>query len=783
MFKQTNKWLSIVLVAGVCFFSATRTLLAAGDDQVIDGGKWKIIYHSEGRTVDYTYNNETILSGVYVKAKNNTEFLNSSDYENIAITKESVSDVFGTGDKFSITYQQAGKPDLQQIFYFYPNHDYFLTEAYIQSATETSSNYIAPVVSFTRNSFLPSDKNNRALCVPFDNDAWVRYSSKPLTKDSVSFEVTSIFNGTQRQGLVMGSVEHDTWKTGIRFSTKENQYVDKLECFGGITHELTRDINPAKTSKEHGSIYGKQLKSPKILVGFFADWRKGMDQYGEACALVAPPRGWANGTPFGWNSWGAMATKVNYNGVLDVSDYIKQELQPKSFENNGTVFIGLDSYWNDNFTDSQLRSFVNHCKENGQGAGIYWGPFSDWNGNGDRYVEGTDGKYKYKDISLYANGKVRSIASNALDPTHPGTKEMIAYYVARFKKLGFNYIKLDFINNGTLEADSFYDKTVTTGIQAYNHGMKYLSDLCGPDVFLALSIAPSFPAQYGNSKRLSCDVWGEMSEGDATTGYLLNSLSFGWWLDKVYDYNDADHLVLDNYAPGANRARITSGVITGIYMLGDNLSQKGTFTGDLDVREQVATYATNPDINDIARLGQSFYPVEGYMALAPSRAENFFMLNTTTDVYFVVFNYQISSKSGDMELSRLGISSGEIESVKELWSGTEVTIENEKLHYYVPFQDVKVYRIRKKGTGTSTIGIKKPEQRLFCYAQSGSTLMLKSDEELTNVQLVSTDGKVFPAKTGGTNTNQISIDGFPKGVYIVWAKTKSGQVLHSKFIM
>ena len=38
----------------------------------------------------------------------------------------------------------------------------------------------------------------------------------------------------------------------------------------------------------------------------------------------------------------------------------------------------------------------------------------------------------------------------------------------------------------------------------------------------------------------------------------MNAVSYGWWQDLVYQYNDADHIVLKDATEGENRARITS---------------------------------------------------------------------------------------------------------------------------------------------------------------------------------------------------------------------------------
>jgi alpha-galactosidase len=347
--------------------------------------------------------------------------------------------------------------------------------------------------------------------------------------------------------------------------------------------------------------------------------------------------------------------------------------------------------------------FVEHCKANGQKAGIYWCPFSDWGGNGEAPVEGTNGKWKYKDIYLYTNGKPRKVESLALDVTHIATKQRMSYYINKFKRLGYQYLKLDFINNGTLEADSFYNPQVTTGIQAYNEGMKYLSDLCGDDMFLALSIAPVFPSQYGTSKRISCDVWGAMTEGNiGTTGYMLNSLSFGWWLDRVYPFNDPDNLLLyhpgeaNDYKEGSNRARITSVVITGIYMLGDNFSLSGKIPGNPEARNKAKVVAVNKEINDIARMGKSFYPVEGYTAAEPGKAETMFMLDTTGCIYIAIFNFDKDKNyTGELDMSRVCSEEMDKASVKELWTSTLSIVDNNMLTYSVPPQDVRVYKINK----------------------------------------------------------------------------------------
>lgn len=764
----------------------------SAEDVTVGNESWQIIYHQDNKTVDYVYHGNIILKGVYVQAKNGNELLKSIDYKEITVRNDKISDVFGEGEKFILTYSGLiDKPDLEQVFYFYPDKDYFLTESFLVSGQETTSNYIAPLVTKTRNSFLSANENNRILSVPFDNDGWVRYSSFTLNRDSVSFEVTCAYDGNSRKGLVIGSVEHDTWKTGIRYSARDNQYIDRLECFGGIVHRLTNDVyteGNRPSLRKHGSIHGKRLKSPKILVGLFDDWRRGMEIFGEANALITPPRKWNKGNIFGWNSWGAMQKSLNYEGVIDVADFIKDELMPKGFMNDNTAYIILDSYW-DNLTPFNLKKFADHCKANGQVPGIYWAPFSDWiPQESGRQMEGST--YKYEEAYLRANGQPRWIASGsrALDPTHPGTQARMKYQISQFKQMGFKYIKIDFINNAALEADSFYDEAVTTGMQAYNKGMQYLCDLCGDDIFLTLSIAPMFPAHYGNARRISCDAYSSASDCQ----YVLNCLSFGWWLDRVYNFNDADHLVLDGRSDNVNRMRITSGVITGNYILGDNFSRKGTNPGTLNARERAKTFATNTAINEIARIGKSFYPVEGYMTSGTDKseggafvAEELFMLDTEDCVYFAVFNQTESIKNGVIELSRLGLTSSDVLEVRELWSYSKADLDGESLRYNVPLNDVKVYRFNKASvSGMSQPSIDSSFGSFLKGYVNGPSLILKTDVDLKWLGLYSLDGillKELSIKESSSNY-EINISTLPEGLFVIKAITATQEKKYFKFI-
>jgi alpha-galactosidase len=652
-------------------FAATKLASWRKDMAVMQVGKWRIEYDLAHGLADIFCDGKILIPGAFAEVRL-PQAVTSMDYQTRKAACQPIHDGFGRGVKYVVESFNDRADKMIQTFWLYENADYFLTEVKISRKPKAASNFMAPLVTQTPSDFLPTG-DDRALFVPFDNDKWVRYDAVSFGGEVTSYEVSAFYNNTSRQGLIVGSVEHDTWKTGIRSTTVSNA-VTSLEVFGGITSSETRDVLP------HGKISGNTIKSPKIFVGCFSDWRNGLDTYAKANAVVAPPRVWKGGVPFGWNSWGKLQFNLTYQKAIEVSDFFANELP--QFENHGVAYIGLDAGW-DKLSDKELKQFVEHCKANHQEAGIYFTPFTAWSVKDDAAVPGTS--YRYKDIFLYAHDQKQHIASGvALDPTHPGTQKLTQATLNRFKEAGFKYVKADFLNYGALEADKYYCPRVTTGIQAYNEGMKYVLRALGRDMYLNLSIAPLFPSQYANSRRIGCDAFGGIGE----TEYTLNSLTYGWWLDGVYDFNDPDEMVLDGYSEGENRARVTSAAITGLLISGDDFSQNGNALG----KERAKKFLANPGIDDVARITKSFQPVEGDTG---NHAANLFICQDKNQFYLAVFNYSDQSADFNVDFNRIGLKTrGRVEG-RELWRGAVIQATNSMTIKLAP-ADAALYKFCQK---------------------------------------------------------------------------------------
>jgi autotransporter-associated beta strand protein len=627
--------------AAPSFQQVGNTLVMSNADVVLD-------YNLNAGTTDFYWKNSKKISAFYSGIGFNTGYVKGISYSSWSYS------LVGSNQAV-ITATGNGLPTMKQYFTL-DQPDSFLVRV-DAVGINLSANWMGPVVvDSTGWADIGITNDNRALLVPFDNDGFVRYNAMPMNSSGTSYEVGAFYDNTSRNGLVVGSVTHDTWKTGIFFSGANNK-LSLMNVFGGATSSA--DVMP------HGSVTGNTISSPTMFVGFGADWRMTMQNFAAENTNFVPRLIWPNGVPFGWNSWGVIQQNINYTDAIAVSDYFYVHLMGNNFNDNGTVYINLDSYWS-NLSNSQLQSFVSHCHAHGQKAGIYFGPFVYFG----TAVQGTtnlitgSSNYYWSDTYLRTtNGSVQTVDGGiALDPTHPGTQQMINYYINEFTNWGFDYIKLDFLSHGALEG-VHHDTNVTTGIQAYNQGMEYVLNAINGHMFISESIAPLFPYQYGHSRRIACDA--ETSRiGD--TEYTMNSVSYGWWLDNLYQFNDPDIMVFGNGADtNEAQSRLISGAVTGLFLDGDDL----TVSNGQNAAQE---FLTNPAIDNVARVGKTFIPVEGNTG---NSAVNIFVRQDGTTWCIAVFNYASSAANETVNLSRAGLPPGNYIATN-LWDGTTSIVTN-----------------------------------------------------------------------------------------------------------
>ncbi len=586
----------------------------------------------------------TMFSDAVSQYKIGNEIYSSDEYEEFLLQKEEISDERGEGHRVVVTATYPGLYDMIQTFNFYDGEEYFTVSLTLSSeGGSVASNYIAPIVIRDGRLQNGQPRYTHFLEVPFDNDNWAEFKTKNLCQNGLSHEVGAFFAPDAEDGLVIGSLTHDIWKSAIEYKNRLAR-VDELYVYSGANTPLTRDQSP------HGTVKGERISSAVFFVGYYENWKDGMNEFAQINTTFTPKRTPVTDTnPIGWNSWGSIQSDLSFNDAVKTSDYIKENLQQTWKDEDNIIYVNLDSYW-DNLTDEQLRAFVNHCEENGQAAGIYSSPFIVWwdeYGMQNNYVPGTDISYndirlKKADGTFYGND---IDGCYPLDVTHPATFIHFKTQLERLMICGFKYIKLDFLVHGSLEGD-YYDDSIQTGIQAYNYAMDKVCQVLGDDVFINLSMSPIFPYNYANGRRLCCDTYSKINE----TEYMLNSLTYGFWQSELYDFIDPDHIVLwgKNGDTSENEAnsRMISGIITaGSFLAGDNFVSPAKQSEKAFSRYQ--SLLSNEKLIEILKIGT---PFEAKLSPKSEYAAEIFTLASDGKTYIAVLNYSPLPKTVCIDL-------------------------------------------------------------------------------------------------------------------------------------
>ncbi len=718
-YGQTNMlylsiWWTLAIVATMALSPAST---ARGLN--VNYGNVNIKFDNERKTLRIAHRGKTLFDGAYTTAilDDNTN-VDSRLYPQVNLQCDDVADGYGRGRVYTYSYS-GHQPELEQRIYVYPELDYFIMEARL-TGRKAAAHRICPIVSQTTTTLpLPSHGDNRIYDMPFANDNWATFCSHEWTRPEgvTSCEATAMYDANSRNGIVIGSVDHAVWKSAVKVMPALTNAVNNITLTSGYISQRTWDVFDDKaSSSRHGVVRGDTVASARFMIGYFDDWRTGLETYGNANTVMCPKLDWnRDNALFGWQSWGGMEFGLNYTSAMSVLDFYEKELLPSGFHNeSGRTLMVLDSGWNA-LTDHQLAEYASRCKSLNMMPGIYTTPFSYWGSVQDAIDNKSWEGGNLGEMALKANGQYRTIGAVSLDPTHPKVREWVEGTFEKFRRLGFEFVKIDFMNNGSQEADSFYLPHITTGMQAYNYGMDYIMEAAG-DMMLDFSIAPVFPAK-AHVRRIGCDAWGSLPQ----SMYTLNCINGSWWLDRCYAFNDPDHMTLSKVAlngKGSNdlneaRIRLSCGLMTGMTLLGGTYAYNGEVRevngktipveGYDDERARVVEFARNHDLMKLGNVGRTFRPVDGKFsekgtlyATDDITVDNEFVLDADDAFYYAVFNFGTSGEAPIIkrpDFKRLGINPDKYVGVTEIWEGNKYLPK--VMEIMVPARDVRIYRFEK----------------------------------------------------------------------------------------
>lgn len=154
---------------------------------------------------------------------------------------------------------------------FILNDKHFLVQVELDGAGLMSNEMSPIVVNQTGAVDLGSYADPRFLVVPFDSNAYYNYNAE--TSDGItdtSYEVGAFYDNTSRNGLVVGSVTHDTWRSAVEITGDSYNKLDFLWAYAGA--------NSPWDQLAHGTVKGDKVISPFMLVGYYNEWHGGLRQ-------------------------------------------------------------------------------------------------------------------------------------------------------------------------------------------------------------------------------------------------------------------------------------------------------------------------------------------------------------------------------------------------------------------------------------------------------------------------------------------------------------------------
>lgn len=550
------------------------------DSLVVYNNDVRIVVHHTSGTVDYRFANGVVLSNTVAYVEEiKTGYLFSTGYTQHHSSTQQVNDAGGKGLRIDIQHQDEHSPViLTQHITLYEKQPLLLINVEAggrrQDAVLATRNIspIAVLPSQNGRCFIPGEEP-RILDAPFDNDNWVGSVTRRWPASGISYELSALYDNAGMSGLVLGSVQHDFWKTGIVYKTGTAKgHLDSLLVFGGVATADNKSLPPLYGGYDgthdhapHGILHGHTVQSPLIYLNGSKDVRTALAGYGKANVRFNGSLQWKGEAPLYWNSFGVEDVLGARNimqppGVLQISDF----LHSLDHFNSHHPVLSIDSYDQSIYTTQVLADIGAHGAQNQQRMGFYFIPFAVWTWRDalDKILPGTNTPLREVVLRDTANQpifyKEGNFGAYAIDPTHPVTRQRIINSLLKAKAIKASFIKIDFLSAGALETPAHYDPAVQSGMQAFNKGMKMLKHLVdsimGPDIFITEAISPMFPHQYAHTRFVSTDVYSHLRDDEpgfphyGSTGSSLATGSVMWWVQgTLWPYTNLDVAIMKSF--------------------------------------------------------------------------------------------------------------------------------------------------------------------------------------------------------------------------------------------
>lgn len=575
---------AVVSLLLVVKFAVAQVIVQSRHSVLIRSPHYRIVVQKKTGSISYYFEDGSFLknTAAYVRETSGKSY-SSLQCNRRLVAIKALFDKAGKGQQLRLVHEQPGSPvKLVQTINVYTGKPYFILGLSINTSGDElpEVNYISPLMLTKQQGGQGYVKGRqpRLLDVPYDNDNWTKVLTARWEAAAVSgagYNFTSLYDADLLSGVVAGSISHDFWKTGIRYSlAAQKNILDSLVVYGGAStpdngalpaeyggNDGTHDV------VAHGAIKARTVAGPDIFVCGLKSRNAAFEAYGEVNAMVNGRLNWNKAAPFYWNSFGVEGVlgyekRMMPEGVLAVSDQIASL---KNFSADKKVYMSIDSYDQGIYNQEVLKSIRDHCIKNNQELGFYFIPFAVWTWKSsvekdklqytDEYIRNVTLKDNNGKTITYKDG---DFGAFPLDPTHPATRLRIIGELQKAKAIGARFLKIDFLTAGALESSTRFDKNVRSGLQAYNGGMRMLKQLIdsilGPDIFITQAISPAFPSQYTHTRFLSTDVYSHLRNDQkgfphygSTASSMITSSHMGWMQGRLWPFTNMDVVVMKQF--------------------------------------------------------------------------------------------------------------------------------------------------------------------------------------------------------------------------------------------
>ncbi|MCS2155942.1 hypothetical protein MUU48_03165 [Scandinavium sp. H11S7] len=552
-----------------------------GTQVTVHHGDWTMQYALDKGTGTLAWHQTPVLKAFHSEALRTGEMvaLNSEQAASRDANWEKIVDPQrGPGEKLTLTSRFADGATLALHLWFFNDARWFLSDLTVTAASEMAISRLAPIVSGFADIGPGNDK--RIYTTPYSNNfdfgvapvndfglgqnGTDRFANpvEPMVKfNGVSHWVTALFDNQTRHGLVAGAASVQKWKS--------SQQLGEARVANG-------PLSGFALYNWGGVQRGTVVSSDLFFLGYFDDYRDGLETYGKTYNQGEPRLNWKGAVPVGFNAFYSHDSYGKARDMEDITDYVANHLKPLGYQ-----YVNMDGGFQPESYPQGMKTFADYVHQRGLKAGGYLTPFTIYENWLDLPIDNTG--YTHRDACLHDDkGQLVKtyLGTYALDMSHPAAQYIVRRNIKNYLAWGYDYLKLDFLDMGLYEG-RHHDPAIN-GMQNYRIGMKIMRDevlASGHQVYLNASIAPLLPAAFTHGRRAACDTSLGVADYSGIERQAFNSAASWWSNGTLYDFNDADMFLPEQLLLGAGRLgqlaalRLATTVALGggHWLVGDNL--------------------------------------------------------------------------------------------------------------------------------------------------------------------------------------------------------------------